>query len=55
MKNIKCLECANDIELKRQDYKIGDIIECPLCGSELEVVEVKSNGDLALDIIEEEK
>ena len=55
MKNIKCLECANDIELKKDDYKIGDVIECPFCGSELEVVEVKADGSLILDIIEEEK
>ncbi len=55
MKNIKCLECANDINLEDRVYKIGDILECPFCGTELEVVEVKDDGSLVLDIIEEEK
>ncbi len=55
MKIFKCLECANDIELEDKKYKIGEIIECPFCGSELEVVEVKADGSLVLDIIEEEK
>jgi lysine biosynthesis protein LysW len=55
MKNLKCLECANEIELQKKDYRIGDIIECPFCGSELEVVEIEKDGKLVLDIIEEEK
>ena len=55
MKTINCLECANEIELENKKYKIGEILECPFCGTELEVVEVKEDGDLVLDIIEEEK
>lgn len=55
MKTIACLECANEIELESKDYRVGDIIECPFCGTELEVVEVQDGGDLVLDIIEEEK
>ena len=55
MKVIKCLECANDIELEKKDYRIGDVIECTFCGTELEVVEIKEDGSLVLDIIEEEK
>ncbi len=55
MKKIKCLECANDIELESKDYKIGEVIECPFCGTELEIVEVKEDGDFILDVIEEEK
>ncbi len=55
MKKIQCLECANDIDLEKKNYKVGDIVECPFCGSELEVVEVKDDGQIILDIIEEEK
>ena len=55
MKTINCLECGNEIELENKEYRVGDIVECPFCGTELEVVEKKENGDLVLDIIEEEK
>lgn len=52
---INCLECANEIELEDKKHKIGEILECPFCGTELEVAEVKEDGCLVLDIIEEEK
>lgn len=55
MKKIVCLECANDIELKKDKYELGDVLECNICGTELEVVDVKDSGDITLDIIEEEK
>ncbi len=55
MKKTTCLECANDIKLDKENYRIGDVVECPFCGTELEVIELKENGDLVLDIIEEEK
>ncbi len=55
MKKIQCLECANDIELKKVKYDLGTVLECNFCGTELEVVDVKENGDVVLDIIEEEK
>ncbi len=54
MTKIECLECANELQLEKKDYKIGDIVECSFCGTELEVVEVK-DGILKLDIVEEEK
>ncbi len=55
MKTINCLECANEIELEDKKFRVGDILECPFCGTELEVVEIKENRDIVLDIIEEEK
>ncbi len=56
MENIECLECANEIELdKDRDYQTGDIIECPHCGTELAIQEVKEDGTFILEIIEEEK
>lgn len=54
MEKIVCLECQNDIELEDEEYVVGEILECPFCGTELEVVEVKDN-DLTVEIIEEEK
>lgn len=50
-----CPECQNDVELEDKEYIVGDIIECPFCGSELEVVEIKEDGSLATEVIEEEK
>ena len=55
MKKIKCLECQNEIELEDKEYKAGDITECPHCGSELEVAEVKEDGEIVVELIEEEK
>lgn len=54
-KTITCLECANEIELESREYRVGEIVECPFCGTELEVVEVKEDGGLTVEIIEEEK
>jgi lysine biosynthesis protein LysW len=51
-----CLECANEIELEAgRVYEIGDVIECPVCGSEMEVIEINADGTLSLRLIEEEK
>lgn len=35
----ECVECGADIELA-EDVEVGEIVDCPVCGSELEVVEV---------------
>ncbi len=52
---ITCPECMNEIELDpSRKYAVGDIIECPYCGSELEVVEVTDKG-IEIQLIEEEK
>jgi lysine biosynthesis protein LysW len=52
---ITCPECENEIQLEEgREYKVGDIIECPYCGFELEVVNVK-DGELEVEVIEEEK
>lgn len=56
IQTIACPECGNDIELKRnQEYRNGDIIECSVCGSELEVANVKDDGSVEVIIVEEEK
>lgn len=53
-KKLQCPECKNQIELEKE-YKVGDVIECPFCGIELEVMKVKDDGELEVEIIEEEK
>jgi lysine biosynthesis protein LysW len=55
MKKITCLECQNQIELEDRNYVVGEIIECPFCGTELEVIEVREDGTVIVEIIEEEK
>lgn len=37
-KKIHCPECENEFEYDTTGVEIGDIIECPVCGANLEVV-----------------
>lgn len=53
MKTLTCPECKNEIPLEKE-YKVDDVIECPFCGIELEVVS-KDGDELNTEIIEEEK
>ena len=48
-----CPVCENEVTVP-DDTQIGDIIECPACGEEFEVVEVK-DGQTTVMPIEEEK
>jgi lysine biosynthesis protein LysW len=49
----KCSECQNEVELPEK-RKVGDVIECPYCGIEFEIVGIE--GEMTtLQIIEEEK
>lgn len=53
---ITCPECGNEITLEAREYVVGDIIECPTCGTTLEVVAVDSaTKSVEVEIIEEEK
>ncbi|MBN2015526.1 sulfonate ABC transporter [Candidatus Dojkabacteria bacterium] len=53
-KKLNCPECKNNIELEKE-YSEGDVVECPFCGIELEVVGKNEDGSLRVEIIEEEK
>lgn len=53
-KKIECPECKNEILLNKE-YKVEDVIECPFCGIELEVVGIEDDGSLKIEVIEEEK
>ncbi len=39
MNNINCMECGADFQVE-YDLLIGEILECPECGVELEVIQV---------------
>ena len=47
-----CQECNSPIPTEDEMPEIGDIITCPACGAEYEVI---SSEPLQLEIIEEEK
>ena len=38
---VKCPECDNEFEYDISQVEIGDIIECPICGSNLEVLSLE--------------
>jgi lysine biosynthesis protein LysW len=48
-----CSECQNEVELS-EGKKVGDVIECPFCGIEYEIVS-QNEGSTTLIIVEEEK
>ncbi|GAB4164284.1 MAG: hypothetical protein Fur003_6480 [Candidatus Dojkabacteria bacterium] len=54
-KVVVCPECENEIKLEERVYEVGDVIECTMCGTELEVVAVMENGEVEVEVIEEEK
>lgn len=39
MDNITCMECGAEFQVE-SDLLLGEIIECPDCGIELEVIQV---------------
>ena len=47
----KCIECDADVELSA-DVEAGEIVDCPECGTELEVI---STSPMALNRAPEEE
>lgn len=35
---VKCVECDGDLELDTDNLEVGEIVICPECGVELEVL-----------------
>ena len=35
---VSCPECESDLDIEADDVEEGDVIECPECGTEYEVV-----------------
>ncbi len=48
-----CIECQNEVTVDA-DKKVGDIIECPYCGIEYEIISKDESG-MTIQLIEEEK
>jgi lysine biosynthesis protein LysW len=46
---VMCPDCESDLDLDEEDVEEGDVVECPECGSEFEVV---STGPLELTKID---
>ena len=54
-KTVSCPDCRNAIKLDSREYKVGDLVDCPICGAVVEVVEVKPAGEVVVNIVEQEK
>ena len=48
-----CLECKNEFDLD-SNVSVGDVVECPYCGIEYEVLS-ETDGNYELMILDEEK
>ncbi len=48
-----CFECKNEVEVDPARV-VGDVIECPYCGIEYEIV-AKDGEEFVMQVIEEEK
>lgn len=53
-KKLTCPECKNEFDVKPDSAK-GDVLECSYCGIELEVMDVDGNGEVSVEVAEEEK
>ncbi|MCL5005679.1 MAG: hypothetical protein M1404_04025 [Acidobacteria bacterium] len=47
-----CPECDVAIDIEEEDLEEGQIVECPECGAELEVV---STNPLEFDLVKDEE
>ena len=51
-----CPECKNKVDLaKYPGFKVGDVIECQMCGITLAVKNIVPNGDVETEIVDEGK
>jgi Zn ribbon nucleic-acid-binding protein len=51
-----CPECKNDIDMNQyREAKVGNVIECAMCGMTLEIVDIGKNGEVKVDIVDEGK
>ena len=53
--DIDCPECMNALKIADRDYEVGDLIECEVCGSTLEVVKASDGVVDMVDLGEEDK
>ena len=50
---VTCLECQNEFDIEK--VSVGETIECPFCGIELEYKGKGKDGKEEFEVIEEEK
>lgn len=50
-KQVTCPDCGEAVSVG-EEKKVGDVIECPVCGAEMEIVNLEP---LEVSLIEEEK
>lgn len=50
---VTCLECQNEFDI--ETVSVGDTVECPFCGIELEYKGKSNEGKEEFEVIEEEK
>jgi alpha-aminoadipate carrier protein LysW len=51
LKSIECPQCSALIKIP-EDVVMGEILDCPDCGTELEVIEVKESGKIEISTAE---
>lgn len=49
---MKCQDCKNEIPVEQGIVKVGEVIDCPNCGAEYEVIHL---NPLQAELVEEEK
>ncbi len=55
MTNYNCDECSNSFDIENGKL-VGDIVECPFCGTEFEVMEISDEGAPSkMEMVEEYK
>ncbi len=51
-----CPECKNDVELSRYpNLTVGMVVECNHCGMTLAIKNIKDDGEVEADIVDEGK
>jgi lysine biosynthesis protein LysW len=51
--DITCSECQNEFKIEK--VSVGETVECPFCGIELEYKGKNKEGKNEFEVIEEEK
>lgn len=52
IRKVTCPECENEFEYDFAGLQVGDIIECPICGANLEITILNDeDGEITLEPI----
>lgn len=54
--NLICSECKNSVDVSTHpDLKVGDVVECTMCGITLEVTSIGDDGVVNSEVADEGK